>query len=152
MDLDKIKTLIDAMATSDLSELVLTEDGWTLRLARSPVRSAIGGHRLPDAQSERLRQFAPIAGTGVPKLSTATSDLKAPLSGVVYLAPAPDKPPFVIVGQSIKAGTAFCVIEAMKVFNEVRAEADGTIESILVTSGHEVEAGQSLVRMVRAPV
>jgi acetyl-CoA carboxylase biotin carboxyl carrier protein len=145
MDLDKIKTLIDAMATSDLSELVLSEDGWTLRLVRA------SGRPFPNSKSESAKQFAAVAAASVANNSNATPDLKAPLSGVVYLAPAPDKPPFVTAGQAIKAGTPICVIEAMKVFNEVRAEADGTIESILVTSGHEVEAGQPLLRMLRAP-
>ncbi len=150
MDLDKIKALIDAMAKSDVTELVLSEDGWTLRLVRGPRPT--GDERVPiGTQGHRPKQFVPIAETSTTHPATATPELKAPLSGVVYLAPAPDKPPFVTAGQAIKAGTPICVIEAMKVFNEIRAEADGTIEAILVTSEQEVDAGQPLLRMARNP-
>jgi acetyl-CoA carboxylase biotin carboxyl carrier protein len=72
--------------------------------------------------------------------------LLAPLYGVVHLRPTPDEPPFVVAGQAVKAGQTLCVIEAMKVFNEVRAEYDATVAAVLVTSGQEVEAGQALMR------
>ena len=154
MDLDKIKQLIDAMATSDLAELEVSENGWTLRLTRNA--------RLPDLAPGRLerststasspqRRFAAISGNGPTLQNESTTDVSAPLSGVVYFRPAPDKPPFVEVGQIIKAGTTVCVIEAMKVFNEDRAERDGAIEAILAEAGQEVEAGQLPVLLSRSP-
>jgi acetyl-CoA carboxylase biotin carboxyl carrier protein len=103
MDLDRIKSLIDAMAASDLA-----------------------GHTS----------------------SEATPNIVAPLFGTVYLQPEPNAPAFVTAGQAVKAGTPLCVIEAMKMFHEVRADRDGTITEILVASGQEVEAGQQLMRMV----
>jgi acetyl-CoA carboxylase biotin carboxyl carrier protein len=73
----------------------------------------------------------------------------APLHGVVHLQPTPGEPAYVRVGQGILAGQTLCVIEAMKVFNEVRADADGVIEAVLVASGEEVEGGQALFRIHR---
>lgn len=73
--------------------------------------------------------------------------MRAPLYGVVHLKPAPDEPPFVTAGIAVKAGQTLCMIEAMKIFNEVRAEHDATVEAVLVTSGQEVEAGQALLRL-----
>jgi len=71
----------------------------------------------------------------------------APLSGVLHLSPAPGADPFVCVGQAIRVGDTLCIIEAMKVFNAIRAERDGTVAAVLVTSGNEVEAGQMLMRI-----
>ncbi len=153
MDLEKIKQLIDAMAASDLTELEVIEPTWTLRLSRAekPAQVPVS----PSPPEPRAKAFVPVrsVSAGVSTSATvetsATVDLPAPLSGVVYLQPAPGKPPFVTVGQTIKAGTPVCVIEAMKVFNEVRAEADGVVEAIMVTSGHEIDAGQPLLRLLR---
>ncbi len=71
----------------------------------------------------------------------------APLFGIVYLQPAPNAPVFVSPGQAVTAGTPLCVIEAMKMLHEIRAERDGTIAAVLVSSGQEVEAGQELMRL-----
>lgn len=151
MDLDKIKMLIDAMAQSDLSEFELIEGGWTLRLSRSP--------RPQVSTPQGSKNFKTIAPSGAfaPVQCDAASEPRgpqvsvfAPLSGVVYLQPAPDKPPFVVPGQIISAGTPICVIEAMKVFNEIRAERDGTVDAVLVSSGAEIQAGQPLLRLIRA--
>jgi acetyl-CoA carboxylase biotin carboxyl carrier protein len=76
----------------------------------------------------------------------ASAECLAPLYGVVHLQPTPGEPPFVQAGQTIHAGQTLCVIEAMKVFNEVRAERDATLQEVLVRSGQEVEAGQPLFR------
>ena len=71
----------------------------------------------------------------------------AALCGVVFLHPAPGEPPFVKLGQAVKAGQTLCVIEAMKVFNEVQAERDAVVDAFLVASGQDVDAGQPLVRL-----
>ena len=78
----------------------------------------------------------------------STNDVKAPLSGIVYLGPSPDAPPFVTVGQAVTAGTMLCTVEAMKMFNPVTAERDGVVEAIFVATGDEVAAGQPLLRIV----
>jgi acetyl-CoA carboxylase biotin carboxyl carrier protein len=73
--------------------------------------------------------------------------VRAPLAGIVYLSPSPGAPDFVAVGQQVGAGDVVAVIEAMKVFNEIRTERAGTIEALCVASGDEVEAGQLLIRI-----
>ena len=141
MDQQQIKAFIDVMAASDLAEMEFTQDGWTLRLVRrtaASVESAVT--RLPAA----ARPLMPAADMQ-PEGSEST-ELRAPLFGVVHLQRSPDEPPLVKVGQAVKAGQTLCVIEAMKVFNEVRAECDATVAAVLVTSGQEVEAGQPLLR------
>jgi acetyl-CoA carboxylase biotin carboxyl carrier protein len=127
------------MASSDLAELEASKDGWTLRLVRNGGQSQSAS---PVADRPPSRPNAPI------ETPPAAPEICAPLSGIVYLRPGPDQPPYVEVGQPIKAGMAICVIEAMKTFIEVRAERDGIVEAILVTPGTLVEAGQPLMRTV----
>ena len=145
MDPQQIKTLIDAMASSDLAEMEFCQDGWTLRLVRRPaVVAAIGPVPLAAPTQGAGAGSARVSDTR-PE-SAASCELLAPLFGVVHLRPSPDEPPFVVPGQAVAAGQTLCVIEAMKVFNEVRAERDATVDAVLVNSGQEVEAGQALLR------
>lgn len=145
MDPQQIKAFIDAMASSDLAEMEFSQDGWTLRLVRRA-----NGARATAARVEPARaRPAPGATAAAPRedaVRPAETLLRAPLFGVVHLQSSPDEPPFVTPGLAVKAGQTLCVIEAMKVFNEVRAEHDATVEAVLVASGQEVEAGQPLVR------
>jgi acetyl-CoA carboxylase biotin carboxyl carrier protein len=136
MDQQQIKTFIDAMAASDLAEMEFAQDGWSLRL----VRHVPGGAVVPMPSEPR------VAITPVPCETSATPPLVAPLYGVVHLSPAPDEPPFVAPGQTVNVGQTLCVIEAMKVFNEVRAERAATLVDVLVESGQEVDADQPLMR------
>lgn len=144
MDLDEIKQLMAAFAASDLAQMRLTHGEWTLYL----VRSADGG--VADVASARER---PARGRPAAKdrssAPTAASDngVRAPLAGLVYLSANPGAPPFVCVGARVEAGAVVAVIEAMKVFNEIRAERAGTIQAILVAAGEEVDAGQLLMRI-----
>ncbi|WP_076998448.1 acetyl-CoA carboxylase biotin carboxyl carrier protein subunit [Variovorax sp. KK3] len=150
MNQEQIKTLIDALAGSDLSELEFSENGCTLRLVKKPAADATAPRRTA-AAARPSRLASPGANTPPPAAAaSASAECLAPLYGVVHLQPTPDQPPFVQAGQSIKAGQTLCVIEAMKVFNEVRAERDGTLQAVLVRSGQEVEAGQALFRFVDA--
>jgi acetyl-CoA carboxylase biotin carboxyl carrier protein len=135
MNQEQIKTLIDALAASDLCELEYSENGSTLRLSKQSALAAA----VPRAR-------AAIAAHDAPVVVAASAECLAPLYGVVHLQPTPGEPPFVQAGQTIHAGQTLCVIEAMKVFNEVRAERDATLQEVLVRSGQEVEAGQPLFR------
>lgn len=137
MNQEQIKTLIDALAASDLCELEYSENGATLRLSKQPAPTAAPRARAP---------IAAIAAHDAPVASAAPAECLAPLYGVVHLQPTPGEPPFVQAGEAIAAGQTLCVIEAMKVFNEVRAERDATVQAVLVGSGQEVEAGQPLFR------
>jgi acetyl-CoA carboxylase biotin carboxyl carrier protein len=141
MELPQIRAFIDAMASSDLTELEASKDGWTLRLVRR--RRPATAQRSADPPQQRQSRRDEVQ----PEIPVAAPDLCAPLSGVVYLSPSPDQPPFVVVGQAVTAGTSVCVIEAMKAFNEIRAERDGIVEVILVASETLVDAGQPLMRI-----
>ena len=146
MDPQQIKILIDAMASSDLAEMEFSQDGWTLRLVRhAPSSPTPAPHRTPVGAATRVVTDRPV-GAPAPVESTSAAELHAPLYGVVHLGPSPGEPPYVVVGQQVLAGQTLCVIEAMKVFNEVRAPHDATVQAVLVTSGQEVEAGQALLR------
>ncbi|AOO82682.1 acetyl-CoA carboxylase biotin carboxyl carrier protein [Bosea vaviloviae] len=143
MDLHHIKTLIDTMAASDLAEMEVSRDGWTLRLVRRAwpaptVRAETSGRAASPPQASH--------GTDLPPSAEAL--IRAPLSGIVYLGSSPNDPPFVVAGQAVAMGTTLCVIEAMKMFNEVKAERDGLVEAVLVAAGDEVEGGQPLIRLV----
>jgi len=159
MNQEQISILIDALAASALSELEYSEDGCTLRLVKRGASTPLAraGRGAADA-SAAPRAFAHEgAGARVdlpgaiqaPSAGLAASPIQcpAPLYGVIHLQSSPGEPLFVQPGQQVAAGQTLCVIEAMKVFNEVRAEADVTIVEVLVRSGDEVEAGQPLFRL-----
>jgi len=155
MNQEQIRILIDALAASELSELEYSEDGCTLRLAKpaSSTFFARAGQVAGSAcaappgtpnDSDDARDASHLPGNGE---AASPAECLAPLYGVIHLQPSPGEPLFVQPGQQIAAGQTLCVIEAMKVFNEVRAEADTTIVEVLVHSGDEVEAGQPLFRL-----
>jgi len=142
MKQEQIKTLIDALAASDLAELEYSEDGSTLRLVKQSALAA-----APAARRLAAGRKAPAAASAEPAPpAAAAAECLAPLYGVVHLQPAPGEPPFVQPGQAVEAGQMLCVIEAMKMFNEVRADAAATVQAVLVRSGQEVDAGQPLFR------
>ena len=151
MEQRQIKACIDAMTASDLAEMEFSQDGWSLRLVRrpaggtaapAPAAATVAVQTVQASHAERV----PPAAPSVPPAAGTPPPLCAPLYGVVHLAPAPGEPAFVGVGQTVTAGQTVCVIEAMKVFNEVRAEHDATVAEILVESGQEVDTGQPLLR------
>lgn len=143
---EQIKAFINAMAASDLQEMEVSHEGWTLRLARAGAATA----------AARAAQHARPAAAAVPAALPApppdAPEVPAPMFGVVHLQSAPGAAPFVRVGDVVAAGQALCTIEAMKVFNEVRAERAGRVAAVLVATGVEVEAGQALFRIEAAEV
>lgn len=144
MKQEQIKTLIDALAASDLAELEFSDNGSTLRLVKlSALGAAPAARSLPAARKAPRRVLEETTASATATTHTACL---APLHGVVHLQPAPGEPPFVQLGGAVEAGQLLCVIEAMKMFNEVRAERAGTVQQVLAHSGQEVEAGQPLFR------
>jgi acetyl-CoA carboxylase biotin carboxyl carrier protein len=138
MNQSEIKALIAVMAESGLAEMTFSENGWTLRLVRHAAPPA--AKLQPGVATVNVE--TPLSDAPEPRLA----EIEAPLAGIVHFRSAPDAPPFVEVGQTIRAGDAVCIIEAMKVFNTIRTERDGTVAAILVSSGVEIEAGQPLLR------
>jgi acetyl-CoA carboxylase biotin carboxyl carrier protein len=138
MNIIEIKALIAMMAESGLAEMTASENGWTLRL----VRDAAPPVARPQPRAAPMTVAAPV-----PEPAARSIDaIEAPLTGVVHFHPAAEAPPFVAVGQTVRAGDTVCLIEAMKMFIPVRAERDGVVAAVLASSGAEVSAGQLLVR------
>ena len=146
MDHAYIRTLIEALEASTLTELEFSQSGSTLRLAKSPTKSLAASQPQDSAPAASVPSMPPA----VAPATAATQTLKASMYGVVHLQASPGAPAYVTAGQRIQAGQTLCVIEAMKIFNEVQAEEDLVIEAILVKSGEEVEAGQALFRFQRS--
>jgi acetyl-CoA carboxylase biotin carboxyl carrier protein len=155
MDLRKLKKLIDLVQESGIAELEITEGEERVRIARGGVVNVTplapaGGIPAPAAAGP-----APTAGPAstIPASPAATADtlpapegrvVKSPMVGTFYRAPSPDAKPFVDVGATVKEGEAICVIEAMKLMNEIESDASGVIKAILVENGQPVEYGQAL--------
>ena len=152
MDLRKIKTLIDLVQQSGISELEITEGEERVRISRSPTGSVL------QAAAPVAPPAAPASAglVGAPMPEPAPSDepaasegevLKSPMVGTFYRAASPGAKPFVDVGQAVKAGETVCIIEAMKLLNEIEADRDGTVKAILVENGQPVEYGQALFEL-----
>ena len=153
MDLRKIKKLIDILEESNLSELEIKEGEESVRLSRVPK----GGYAPPAAAPTyvHVEPAARASAAATPPTSSATSapaesDLppghvvRSPMVGTYYASSKPDSPPFVKVGQAVKVGDTLGIIEAMKMFNQIEADASGTIISILGENGQPVEFDEPL--------
>src|SRR6478609_1502066 len=149
MDLRKLKTLIDLVAESDIAELEVTEGESKVRIVKS---SASPANQLvmmqPQAMQPMQAAAAPLpaaAAAAAPVDAAPTGHVvKSPMVGTFYRAASPGTPPFVEVGATVKEGDTLCIIEAMKLLNEIDADASGVIQQILVENGQPVEFGQPL--------
>ena len=157
MYLRKLKTLIDLVAESDIAELEVTEGESKVRIAKN---SAVQGQQyIMQAPAVMPQQYmqAPVGGMpqGVPAPVVAAEVagegaimeghvVKSPMVGTFYSAPAPGNPSYVELGSAVKQGDTLCIIEAMKLLNEIEAEASGVIKQILVENGEPGEFGQPL--------
>lgn len=145
MDLRKLKTLIDLVAESGIAELEITEGEGKVRIVKfsqtlQPVVAA--APEAAPAVVAAAPAAAPAASAAAPAIQGHV--VKAPMVGTFYRAPNPGAAPFVDVGQSVKEGEALCIIEAMKLLNEIEADKSGVIKEILVENGEPVEYGQPL--------
>jgi acetyl-CoA carboxylase biotin carboxyl carrier protein len=150
MDLRKLKTLIDLVAESGIAELEITEGEGKVRIVKfsqavQPVAYAPAPQYAPPAGAESMPAAAPVAP--VPA-AVVGHTVKAPMVGTFYRAPNPSSPSFVEVGQTVKEGEPLCIIEAMKLLNEIEADKSGVIKEILVQNGEPVEYGQPLFVIV----
>lgn len=148
MELQKIKQLIDVLAASDLAELELVEGDHRVRLVkRMGAESAPAPPNIVAPEIERAVAARPSAAAPVPDAGELVT---APLYGVLHLTPSPDAPAFVQVGDAVQPGQTLCMVEAMKMFHEVKARRGGRIAAILAKAGDEVEAGTLLFRLLPA--
>jgi acetyl-CoA carboxylase biotin carboxyl carrier protein len=153
MDLRKLKKLIDLVQESGIGELEITEGEERVRIARGGVVTVTPPPAAAPAPAAAAAAPAGKAPAAAAPAAAAAAEappgveghvVKSPMVGTFYRAPSPDAKPFVEVGGSVKEGQPICVIEAMKLMNEIEADASGTVKAILVENGQPVEYGQAL--------
>ena len=149
MDLRKLKTLIDLVAESDIAELEVTEGEGKVRIVKSsamPQNQMVMMH--PQQMHSQMMPTAAPAAASAPVAATVAvpegNVVKSPMVGTFYRSANPSSPPFVEIGKSISAGDTLCIIEAMKLLNEIESDFTGSIKQILVENGQPVEYGQPL--------
>lgn len=150
MDLRKLKTLIDLVAESGIAELEITEGEGKVRIVKfSQTLQPVAYHQpeagvavAPVAPAAPAAPAAAAAAEAAPVIQGHV--VKAPMVGTFYRSPNPGAAPFIDVGQSVKEGDPLCIIEAMKLLNEIEADKSGVIKEILVENGEPVEYGQPL--------
>jgi acetyl-CoA carboxylase biotin carboxyl carrier protein len=151
LDLKQIKQIIELMKRSELSEFAVEEEGFKLKIRR-------GLNGLPVVTSNGPAVSAPVARAEAPAPASAASPaaaddeagvsyIKSPMVGTFYRAASPESKAFVELGSKVSENTVVCIIEAMKIMNEIQAETKGSIVEILVESGQPVEYGQRLFKL-----
>ncbi|KAA0182023.1 acetyl-CoA carboxylase biotin carboxyl carrier protein [Cupriavidus cauae] len=149
MDLRKLKTLIDLVAESGISELEVTEGEGKVRIVKAPpqvVAQAMPMQAAPAIAAAPAPAAAPAAIPAEPAAPQLPAGhvVTSPMVGTFYRAPSPGAAPFVNVGDTVKEGQTVCIIEAMKLLNEIESDKAGVIKEILVENGQAVEYGQPL--------
>jgi acetyl-CoA carboxylase biotin carboxyl carrier protein len=149
MDLTYLEKLLKLFDESTLTELEIDEEGGKIRLGRAKeAPQQVQYAYPPQAYVQQMQQSAPqqnAASEEAPKAGKSQHEVKSPIVGTVYRAPAPDADPYIQVGQHVDIGTTLCIVEAMKLMNEIESDAAGTVVKILVENGQPVEYGQPLV-------
>ena len=146
MDLRKLKKLIDLVEESGITELEVTEGEERVRIAKQPGTAAQQSYVIPQA--------TPVAAVAISAAPTAAVEgkselpegqvVKSPMVGTFYRSASPDSSPFVEVGSAVKSGETLCIVEAMKLLNEIESDCSGTVKAILVENGQPVEYGEPL--------
>ena len=154
MDIRKIKKLIELLEESDIGELEIKEGEESVRISRGSAAAA------PVAYAPAPMAPAPVAPAAAPAPAPASEEkkdaaasltghiIKSPMVGTFYAAPSPGSPAFVEVGQHVKPGDVVCIVEAMKMMNQIEADKAGVVEAILVEDGEPVEFDQPLITIV----
>ncbi len=157
LDVDTIRKLVEMMVENDLVEVSLRDGDVEVKLKRPNANGAVivGGTELVLPSGVHLdtsaAAAAPSGAPGAKLVAPVEEDdsvdlvaIESPMVGTFYSGPSPDAPPFALIGMQVQSGTVVCILEAMKVFNEIKAEVAGTIERILVKNAQAVEFAQPL--------
>jgi len=148
MELKEIKKIVEMMTENDLAEFLLEEEAFTLQLKRgtagitqivSAPQQMVAASAAAPVQATAVSPAAPVADA-----NAGLIEIKSPMVGTFYSSPSPDADAFVQIGQDITADSVVCIIEAMKVMNEIQAEVKGKIKKILVDNATPVQFGQAL--------
>jgi acetyl-CoA carboxylase biotin carboxyl carrier protein len=153
MDLRKLKTLIDLVETSGIAELEIQEGEERVRITRAlahpPQMMMMSPHAMqPATAAPSAAAASAVAAPVAPVAQPEGHVVKSPIVGTFYRAASPEAKSFVEVGATVKEGDTLCIIEAMKLMNEIEADASGVVKSILVENGQPVEFGQPLFVLV----
>ena len=151
MDIRKVKKLIELLEESNLNEIEVTEGDDSVRISRgsSEIPTPAVNYSLPVSQPPQINpnEGKPIQPESVTKIG---HEVLSPMVGTFYRKPAPDKEPFIEVGQAVKKGDTVCIIEAMKMMNQVKSEFDGKVIAINIEDGDPVEFGQELISIEKS--
>jgi acetyl-CoA carboxylase biotin carboxyl carrier protein len=157
IDLEFLESLIRAIDESSLDSIEIERGGTRLRLAKTPDTFAAPASAAPVASAPVAAAPAPAAAPAAPAPSASSpepapavasgTEITSPMVGTFYRAPTPDAPAYVEVGKKVSKGDTLCIIEAMKLMNELEAEISGTVTAILADNGEPVEFGQVLFRI-----
>ncbi len=155
IDFQQVRELIAAIAQTDVVELELKSDDFQLKVRKSPPVGAPSGVSpdlsptppLPAVPKVAAPPSPPAAAPPPPADTSQGVEITSPMVGTFYRAPAPDEAPFVEAGDRVRSGQVVCIIEAMKLMNEIESEVSGQVTEILVENGEPVEYGQALMRV-----
>jgi len=152
VDSNEIRELIELVSRSNFSCFELEREGLKLKLVKEAVAApAVTTAPSPEPQSAQQTLAATAAAAAPTPARSAEADglveMESPIVGTFYSSPSPDAPPFVEIGSRIKTGQVICIVEAMKVMNEIESEIDAEVCEILVTNGQPVEFGEVLYRL-----
>ena len=159
MDIRKVKKLIELLEESNIDEIEIKEGEESVRISRNSAQALVAApaqtaYTAPPvvaaapAAPAPAAELAPAAAAPAPEPATSGHVVKSPMVGTFYRAPAPTSPSFAEVGQQVKVGDVICIVEAMKMMNQIEADKAGTIEAILVENGEPVEFDQPLFSIV----
>jgi acetyl-CoA carboxylase biotin carboxyl carrier protein len=153
LDLDQLSALFDLLAVKDVVEFEHEENGVRIRVARGLAAVV---QAAPAVQAPTASSVAPAANVTPPSVPASRAqsgdflDVTSPFVGSFYSSPAPDAPPFVEIGSVVRPGQTLCIVEAMKLMNEIEAECAGTVVEAFAQNGKSVEYGQKLFRIKKA--
>ncbi|HYH81873.1 MAG TPA: acetyl-CoA carboxylase biotin carboxyl carrier protein [Longimicrobium sp.] len=161
IDLDFLRGLIGAVDESGIDSLEISRGGTRIRISKTPPPAPVSAHAAPQQAPAHL-QMPPVQEVGVPRPAAAAAsaeaapaaapasnlvDIKSPMVGTFYKAPAPEAPPYAEVGSRVSKGQTLCILEAMKLMNELESDVAGTVREVCVDNGEPVEYGQVLFRI-----
>ena len=148
MDIRKVKKLIELLEESGINEIEIKEGEESVRISRAPAGGAAQmsyyAPPMPPTVAEAVTAAAPVAAAAAPAPRATEHTVQAPMVGTYYSAPAPGAKAFVQIGDEVKVGQVLCIIEAMKMMNQIESDRAGRITSVLVQNGDPVEFGQPL--------
>jgi acetyl-CoA carboxylase biotin carboxyl carrier protein len=144
MDIRKVKKLIELLEESGISEIEISEGEESVRISRHPQPGTVSVTTAPMPIAAAAQAAAPAPAAPAPTPAARGQQITAPMVGTFYSGPAPGAKPFVEIGAHVKPGDTLCVIEAMKMMNQIESEVAGRVVSVLVENGNPVEFGQAL--------